>query len=87
MNYEKLNHVFDEQVFEYNGPVFTIEDKNKISFKFNIVGTKEMISIGDLVEFYLVDVDIVKINKELLTYLYLTGPTSIKDLDISIIKF
>ena len=51
MNYEKLNHVFDEQVFEYYGPVFTIEDKNKISFKFNIVGTKEMISIGDLVEF------------------------------------
>ena len=86
MNYEKLNHIFSEQVFQYTGPVFTIEDKNKIGFNFKIVGTKKMISIGDWVEFYLVDVDIVKVNKELLTFLYLTGPTSIEDLDISKIK-
>jgi len=86
MNYEKLNHVFNEQVFEYNGPVFTIEDKNKISFKFNIVGTKDLIHIGDWVKFYLVDVEIVKINKPLLTYLYLSGPSSIENLDISKIK-
>ena len=42
MNYEKLNHIFEDKTFEYNGPIFILDSKYKINFQFKILKCVQM---------------------------------------------
>ena len=57
---QKLNDRLDKKVLTYSGPVVNFgEIEIEIKFKLRIVGTKEMIRVGEWADYIIFDIDIL----------------------------
>jgi hypothetical protein len=57
---QKLNDRLDKKVLTYSGPVVNMDEiEIEIKFKLRIVGTKQMISVGEWTDYIVFDIDIL----------------------------
>lgn len=63
----KVNKIIKDMIFEYNGPI-TLDFNSSFLYRFKIIGTKKMISVGDYYDYLKIDVKIVDGDKNFSIY-------------------
>ena len=71
--FERINKLFYDKVLIFNGKVFSPDEPAlEIKFKFKILGSKPMISIGEWREFVLIDVYIIDFENPIMKHIGIT---------------
>ena len=64
---DMMNRFLEKKEFKFVGPIIygtTIPDSD-IDFKVKVIGTKEMISVGDYYDYMVVEITLVRLNDKL----------------------
>lgn len=72
----RVNKVIKDMVFTYEGRIIvSLEWKTKFDYQFQIKGVRQMISVGELYDYLMVDVTIIDGDKMFLAAAKLMGPS------------
>lgn len=73
---KRVNKVIKDMVFTYEGQLIVgLDWKTKFDYQFQIKGVRQMISVGELYDYLMVDVTIIDGDKMFLVSAKLMGPS------------